>query len=53
MRTMFNPDEEHLDIENKLTWDVIDEAKSHFKSALARMDADRDRARLEGRHVPK
>ena len=47
MLTLTRATEAFSEIDNALTWDVIDEAKSHFKSAVARMKADRDIQRLK------
>jgi len=35
------------EIDRSLNWDVIDEAKSHYKSALIRIDADIKRKQLK------
>lgn len=37
----YNPTAKRQPIADSITWDVIDEAKSHFKSVLNRIDAEK------------
>jgi len=51
MLTLTRANEAFSEIDNALTWDVIDEAKAHFKSALERMKADVKMAHLKRQGV--